>query len=117
MSRSTCRHSLSVTVFFGVAAFVDIAAAQQLVDFAVGDDEFVQGFCPGHRLFHEAGILHPFAVVGKGADIGRHGFEICDLPALLSDGYAAVGLYGDRRRLFDDLQLLFEVGQAVGHGL
>ena len=61
-----------VAVGSGVFAVMDVAAPEQVVDFAVGYDHLAQSLCPEHGLAHHVIILDAPAVIGEGDGIGCH---------------------------------------------
>ena len=70
-----------VAVLAAVAAVVDIAAAQQAVDLAMGHDRFADRRSPPHGLLHQLRRLHAAAVVGEPDDVRGQRREIDQLPA------------------------------------
>ena len=66
----------AVSVLPGIFAVVDIAAVQQTVVLAMGDDQFAEISGAAHGLQHDLIGLYAAAVVGKARDIGRHGLHV-----------------------------------------
>ena len=111
------RANALVAVGGGVAAVVDIAAAQQLVVLAVRGDDHALAGGDLHGAAHHGVVLHAAAVVGKGAAAALqrgnvHGLEP---PAAARDG--GVGEDLDAGVAVDDLLLLGEGLGTVGYGV
>ena len=99
----------------GVAAVVDIAAPQQRVVLAVGDDQLVQPLGLKHGLMHETVALHAAAVVGKGGDKGRQRGHVRQRLSLLPHGNGPVGQDADAAVPGDQRQLRLQMLRRIGH--
>ena len=112
----------SVAVGFGVLTVVDVAAAKEVVDLAVGDDHFAQGLGLHHGRAHHIVTLHAPPVVGEGDALARHALHVGQLLPRLAYGDGGVGVDVDDGVLFDDgglfSQMLYRIGDGVqvGHG-
>ena len=84
-----------VAVGGGVGTVMDVAAAQETVVLAVGDDQFPERFGAQHGLAHPRVGLHAVPVVREGDDAGREPLEIRERLPLLPDRDRAVGVDAD----------------------
>ena len=98
-----------------VFSIVDIAAAKQFIDFAVGNDGPVQGLGLFHGSAHHVVRLDASAVIGETDGIGSHAFQICQLFTLLPYGDGTQRIHMDAGGIFDHLSLNCQMLNAVGH--
>ena len=94
---------------------MDVAAAEQLVDLAVGDDHLALALGPEHGLLHHFVPLNAPAVIGEAAHHGGHALDIRQLLALFAHGDGTVGIDMDAGVGLDDGALEIQVLHAVRH--
>ena len=100
-----------------VLAVVDVTAAEQFIDLAVGNDHFTLCLGTDHGLLHHLITLNTTAVIGEAADERCHTLEIRKFLTLLSHGDGAVGIHMDAGILFNDLPLEVQIFNTVRHGI
>ena len=106
-----------VPVRAGVGPVVDVAASQQAVVLAVGDDQLAQRLCALHGLAHQAAVLHAVPVVGEGDRPVGKVFHIGDFLSPFAHGDGGIGIDGDTGVALDDLGLAAQVFRTVRHGI
>ena len=106
-----------VAVQSRVLAVVNAAAAEQGVVLAVRADQLAQPLRLAHRGAHHVVGLHAAPVVGKRADIGRHGRHVGKHLALLPHRNRPVGQHLHAGVARDDAALRFERFETVRHGV
>ena len=94
-----------VALGFGIGPVVNIAAPEQRIVFAVGDDELSQGLGLNHGFFHHAWVLDSSAVIGEGDDLGGKGRHVGKDPALLALCDGGIGVDGNAGVFADGIQL------------
>ena len=104
-----------VSVLAAVNPVVDIAPAQQFIDFAMSHDRFTDSRGPAHRLLHQLRRLHAAAVVREADDLRGQGREIDQFAAsALTHRDRTVGFHAHHGVAADDLQLLTERRRRIG---
>ena len=104
-----------VSVLAAVDPVVDVAPAQQVVDFAVGHYGLAHGGGPAHRLLHQGVRLHAAAVVGESDYLRGEGREIDQFAApALAHRDRAVGFHAHHGVAADNLQLSAERRRRIG---
>lgn len=104
-----------MSVLAAVNPVVDIAPAQQFIDFAMSHDRFTDSRGPAHRLLHQLRRLHAAAVVREADDLRGQGREIDQFAAsALAHRDRTVGFHAHHGVAADDLQLLAERRRRIG---
>ena len=101
----------------GVGPVVDVAASQQAVVLAVGDDQLAQRLCALHGLAHQPAVLYAVPVVGKGDHPVGKSLQIGDFLSPFAHGDGGIGIDGDTGVPLDDLALAAQVFRTVRHGI
>ena len=107
----------SVAMLPGIFAVVNVAAPQQGIDFAVGNNHLAQGLCTEHGFQHHVVRLDTPSVIGEGDTVCCHAFQICKDFTLFLYGDGAVGIYMNAGRGLNQLQLLIQMCHAVRNGI
>ena len=99
----------------GVAPVVNVAAPEEAVVLAVGDDQLSQ--LPGlpHGLLHQQGGLDAPAVIGEAHHLWSHGFQVRQNFSFFPFGNGTVGIDGDAGVFSDGIQLGLKGLRAVGN--
>ena len=100
-----------------IHSVVNVAAAEQGIVFAMGNDYFPEGLCFKHCPSHKFLALNSSAVIGKGYCIFRQFAHRGKFLALLPHRYCGIGINIYCCALLYYIRLLFKMRHAVGNGI